>query len=234
MMRIAVLISGNGSNLAAIHHAILHKQLQASIEVVLSSNESARGLQYATSVGLRTITLPYTSTTCRKEYSKKLRDLLKPFSLDWVVLAGFMRIITEPLLSEFKDTIINMHPSLLPLYPGLHTHEKALAARDKIHGSTIHLVNAKLDDGPIIAQAIVPVEPEDNPERLALRVKKSEWQLYPRVLELIATKKIKVEAGIIKNIYDCSETISTFTFPHWNNLHDFDATVLQSVGCSSS
>lgn len=188
---IAVLISGNGTNLQAIIDAIACHQLPAKISLVLSDRETAFGLTRAKQAGITTIVSKPQDYSSKEEFDTALKTILDDYHPDLIVLAGFMRILGKPFVQHFKGRIINIHPALLPAYKGLHTHQKVLAAKEKIHGTTIHFVTASLDDGPIIAQAKLAIQSEDTAESLKNRVQKLEHIAYPEVIRWFAEKKLQ-------------------------------------------
>ncbi len=182
--RVAILISGRGSNMAAILDAADAGKWPCTFGLVLSNKASAAGLQTAQERGIATAAVdhrPY-GRARRAEYDTELVRILREHRIDWVVLAGFMRILSSVFIEAFEGRILNIHPSLLPLYPGLHTHQRALDAGDDEHGCTVHLVDASLDGGPILAQARVPILEGDTPDSLADRVLVQEHRLYPAVV----------------------------------------------------
>jgi phosphoribosylglycinamide formyltransferase-1 len=181
--RVAILISGRGSNMAAILDAAQAQGWDAEF-FVLSNKPEAAGLELAASRGIETDALdhrPY-GRARRSEFDAALAARLQRAEIDWVVLAGFMRILGPNFVQPFAGRIVNIHPSLLPKYPGLRTHERALEAGDAEHGCTVHLVDDSLDGGPVLAQARVPVQPGDDPDALAARVLVQEHRLYPAVV----------------------------------------------------
>lgn len=179
--KLVVLISGRGSNFAAILNAIRTKKLAAEIAAVISNNSQAAGLIVAKEAGIPIEILPANSLS-RESYDEQLGDCIEQYAPDLIVLAGFMRILGPTLVNRFSNKIINIHPSLLPKYPGLHTHAQVIANRDTHHGATVHYVTEALDAGPIIAQRQLTVSPHDTPESVAARVLKLEHELYPEVI----------------------------------------------------
>jgi formyltetrahydrofolate-dependent phosphoribosylglycinamide formyltransferase len=183
--RVAVLISGRGSNLASLDAACAGEAYPAEIVLVLSNRADAGGLKLA-SVTARSVIdhRPYGKD--RIAHEQEIQKALEIHRVDLVCLAGYMRQLTPWLVERWRGRMLNIHPSLLPAFPGLHTHARALAAGVKLHGCTVHLVTEALDEGPIVAQASVPVLPDDNEERLAARVLAQEHLLYPAALALVA------------------------------------------------
>jgi phosphoribosylglycinamide formyltransferase 1 len=187
--RVGILISGSGSNMHAIVKASRASDYPAEIVCVASNKPEAGGLKIAAAEGIATLVVNHKDYATREAFDAALNAYLQAQQLDIIVCAGFMRIMTPVLIAPWAGRMINIHPSLLPLYKGLHTHERALAAGDKAHGCTVHYVTAELDDGPIIAQARVRVLPSDTPETLAARVLVEEHKLYPQALAKVALSK---------------------------------------------
>lgn len=190
-LNIAVLISGNGSNLQALIDAI-SAGLPAKIKVVISNRAQAYGLERAKRAGIATHVISQSDYPDRCSYDKALRDRIDHYQPQLILLAGFMRILSAEFVKHFKNRIINIHPSLLPKYPGLHTHEAVLAAGDSEHGATVHLVNEELDSGPIIAYASLSINNLDDAEKVKLKVHTLEHRLYPYVLKLWAEGRLRV------------------------------------------
>ncbi len=177
--RLAILISGRGSNLQAFIDACASGTLAAQISLVISNNPGAAGLQRAAHAGLTTRCIDHRDYSTREEFDRELVHELHAHAVDLVVLAGFMRILTPVLIEPFIGRLLNIHPSLLPKYPGLHTHQRALDAGDKDAGATVHFVTQQLDGGPPVLQARVPVVPGDTADTLAARVSAQEHSIYP-------------------------------------------------------
>lgn len=188
--RIAVLISGTGSNLQALIQAQQAGKLAVEFSVVLSNRADAKGLAYAAAAGIPTVVVNHTQYNDRESFDAAMVAALEPYTIDTVVLAGFMRILTPVFVDHFAGRLLNIHPSLLPLYRGLHTHRRALENGDKEHGCSIHFVSNVLDGGPVIAQAIVPIHAQDNEDVLAQRVHNVEHLLYPKVLQWRALEQL--------------------------------------------
>jgi phosphoribosylglycinamide formyltransferase-1 len=183
--RIAVLISGRGSNLQSIIDAIEARRLHATIAVVVSNPADAPGLQRARDAGIDAVHLSPGLYPDRDAYDRALADLLMARGVALVCLAGFMRLVGRPLLDAFPNRILNVHPSLLPSFPGLEAQRQALVHGVRVTGATVHLVNAALDAGPIVLQAAVPVLDTDQVETLAARVLVEEHRLYPEAIALV-------------------------------------------------
>lgn len=180
--RLAILISGRGSNMVALAEAAREPGYPAKPVLVVSNRADAAGLAQAAAMGMHAVALPHRDYATRAAFDDALSDLLRAHAIDLIALAGFMRILTPGFIARWPGRILNIHPSLLPLYPGLDTHARALAAGDREAGCTVHVVTAHLDDGPILAQARVPILPGDTPDTLAARVLAQEHRLYPRAL----------------------------------------------------
>jgi phosphoribosylglycinamide formyltransferase 1 len=196
MQRLVVLISGGGSNMLALARACQEEAWPAKIVCVASSRADAAGLPKAKSLGLATQVLTPSDGETRAEYDQRLGDFVGAFQPDWVVLAGFMRILSAEFVARFSGKIINIHPSLLPAFPGLHTHRRALEAKVARHGATVHFVTPELDAGPVIAQSDLEVLPEDTESGLAARVLQLEHQLYPKALRMLLNGEVQFEARI--------------------------------------
>jgi phosphoribosylglycinamide formyltransferase-1 len=182
MRSIVILISGRGSNMAAI----LDAKLPLEVKAVISNKACAAGLDTARQAGIATRVVEHKNFPTREAFDDALLTSISEFNPDLVVLAGFMRILTPGFIERLQGRIVNIHPSLLPAFPGLDTHEQALAAGVKIHGATVHIVTPQLDHGPILAQAAVPVLSDDTADSLAARVLAQEHFLYPAVLKKFA------------------------------------------------
>lgn len=193
MLRAAVLISGNGTNLQALMDAVESGKLPIKICVVASNKADAYGLKRAKLANIPTFTLTHQGFLHREAYDMALLQCLERYQPDCIILAGFMRILGEQFIQRFQHRIFNIHPSLLPKYPGLHTHEKALAAKDTHHGVTVHMVTKELDAGAIIAQADVAIESDDTPVTLQQKIHALEHRLYPEVIRLYALNQLKIQ-----------------------------------------
>jgi phosphoribosylglycinamide formyltransferase-1 len=191
-LRIGVLISGNGSNLQALIDAASHQDYPATIAVVIANRPDAYGLTRAKEAGIPALTLSHKDYEGRGPFERALTDALEAQGVELVCLAGFMRLLTAGFVTRWHNRLINIHPSLLPAYKGLDTHARALEAGEKEAGCTVHFVRAGLDDGPIILQARVPVEPGDTPETLAKRVLTQEHRLYPEAVRALAEGRVNV------------------------------------------
>lgn len=191
-LSIAVLISGNGSNLQAILNAIQYDHLPIRINAVISNNPNAYGLERAKKAHIPTYVLSQQEFTSRDHYDAALSTCLANCSPDLIVLAGFMRILGKSIIYKFENRIINIHPSLLPKYPGLNTHLQVIENQDSEHGCSIHFVDEHLDAGPLIAQVSLKVSKADNVATLKQKVHQAEYFLYPTVLNWFANKRIDI------------------------------------------
>ena len=189
---LGVLISGNGSNLQAIIDAIEEKQLDAVIRVVVSNREEAFGLVRARKHNIPTEVLDHRKFSSREAYDQALVDILKARQVELVILAGFMRLLSPVFVSSYSNRIMNIHPALLPAFPGLHVQRKALEHGTRFSGCTVHFVNEGCDEGPIIIQAVVPVFPDDTEESLSARILKEEHRIYPRAIQLYSEGRLRV------------------------------------------
>jgi phosphoribosylglycinamide formyltransferase 1 len=190
--RVAVLISGRGSNMRALVEAARDPSYPAEIVAVVSNKADAAGLDFARDNGIRAFVISHKNYDSREAFDRALNTYLQELNIDLVACAGFMRVMTPEILDHWKGRMINIHPSLLPAYKGLHTHERALADGAKEHGATVHFVTNELDGGPIIAQARVPVLPMDTAETLAARVLQVEHALYVEALaKVLVTKALQ-------------------------------------------
>lgn len=192
MKKIVILISGRGSNMQAIVDASLNEQWSAQIAAVISNRADATGLEYAASKGIPTAVVVSKEFSSREAFDAALQLKIDEFTPDLVVLAGFMRILTPGFVDHYAGRMLNIHPSLLPSFVGLHTHQQALDAGVKVHGATVHFVTAELDHGPIIAQATVPVHHDDTEESLAKRVLAQEHIIYPRAVRQFIEDKVSI------------------------------------------
>ena len=190
-IKVAVLISGNGTNLQALIDACREPSYPAEIVLVISNKANAKGISRAREAGITTRIVDHTNYRSREEFDTELSMILSNSKCKLLCLAGFMRILSESFVNTWPNSILNIHPSLLPSFPGTKTHERALEAGVKVSGCTLHFVTAELDAGPIIGQAAVPVLDNDTPKTLANRVLIEEHKLYALGLELVANKILK-------------------------------------------
>jgi phosphoribosylglycinamide formyltransferase-1 len=193
--RVAVLISGRGSNMASLIAAAKAPAYPAEISLVVASRADAAGLARAAAEGIPTATIAARNFVDKASFEAALDTRLAAEGIELICLAGFMRVLSPAFVERWRDRIINIHPSLLPAFAGLDTHARAIAARATQHGCTVHFVSAGVDEGPVIAQAVVPVLAGDTPEELAARVLAEEHRLYPEVLALVASGRARVIDG---------------------------------------
>lgn len=198
MKNIVILISGRGSNMEAVVRAAQAEQWPARIAAVISNRADAQGLVFAAEHGIATAVVANKDYASRELFDAALQAVIDGFAPDLVVLAGFMRILTPPFVEHYAGRMLNIHPSLLPLFPGMATHRQALAAGVTEHGATVHFVTAELDHGPAVASAIVPVLPGDTEDSLSARVLVQEHLLYPRAIRLFIDDKLSVEHGQVR------------------------------------
>ena len=197
-LALVVLISGNGSNLQAIIDAIKEQGLRAEVRAVISNNSDAYGLSRARNAGIAAEVLDHRNFPSREAYDQELQLLIDRYQPDLVVLAGFMRILTEEFVNHYHGRMLNIHPSLLPKYQGLNTHQRVLEAGDNVHGVSVHFVTPELDGGPVILQAEVPVHPGDSPDDLAQRVHQQEHVIYPLVIRWFIEKRLVLEGETVR------------------------------------
>lgn len=187
--RLVILISGRGSNMRSIIEAINHQQLDATVAAVISNRPDAAGLEYASSQSIPTKTVDHKAFADRGSFDKALAKQIDEFNPDYVILAGFMRILTAEFVEHYQNKLINIHPSLLPKFKGLDTHQRAIDAGEQEHGASVHFVTAELDDGPVIMQAKVKVMADDSAQTLAARVLEQEHQLYPAAIQKLVNSQ---------------------------------------------
>ena len=198
MKNIVILISGRGSNMEAVVRAAQAEQWPARIAAVISNRADAQGLVFAAEHGIATAVVANKDYASREQFDAALQAVIDGFAPDLVVLAGFMRILTPPFVEHYAGRMLNIHPSLLPLFPGMATHRQALEAGVTEHGATVHFVTAELDHGPVVASATVPVLPGDTEDSLSARVLVQEHLLYPRAIRLFIDDKLSVEHGQVR------------------------------------
>ena len=198
--RCVVLISGRGSNLSAILQAMQSPEYPAAIVGVISNKAEAPGLQLARDAGIAVSVVPSADYADRVSYDRALQAAVDAYAPDLVVLAGFMRILTPAFVAHYAGRMINIHPSLLPSFTGLHTHQRALDAGVRLHGCTVHFVTAELDHGPIIAQAAVPVCDGDDARSLAARVLAAEHELYPSAVRWFAEDRLRIDGQCVRTV----------------------------------
>ena len=198
MKNIVILISGRGSNMEAIVRTLAEERWPARIAAVISNRADAAGLAFAAAHGIETAVVPNKDYASRAEFDAALQAVIDRYQPDLVVLAGFMRILTAPFVAHYAGRMLNIHPSLLPLFPGLVTHAQALAAGVKEHGATVHFVTAELDHGPMVAQAAVPVLPDDTVDTLSARVLAQEHIIYPRAVRWFVEDRLTIAQDAVQ------------------------------------
>jgi len=191
---VVVLISGSGSNLQALIDSIAHDGNPARIAAVISNRADAYGLERAKQAGIATAVLDHKQFDGREAFDAALVEAIDAFNPQLVVLAGFMRILTPGFVHHYTGRLLNIHPSLLPKYKGLHTHQRALEAGDSEHGCSVHFVSEELDGGPLVVQAVVPVQSDDSPTSLAQRVHEQEHVIYPLAVRWFAEGRLQLAA----------------------------------------
>ncbi|MCE7029071.1 phosphoribosylglycinamide formyltransferase [Jiella avicenniae] len=193
--RIAVLISGRGSNMGAIIAACMDPDFPGEVKLVIANRPDAAGLETARRYGIPAHAIDQKAYDSREAHERAVLDVLEAAQPDVVCLAGYMRLLTDDFVRRFEGRMINIHPSLLPLFPGLDTHARALSAGMRIHGCTVHYVTERMDEGPIIAQAAIAVEPGDTAEKLAERLLRAEHRLYPHALKMVLDGEVRMVNG---------------------------------------
>jgi len=198
MKNIVILISGRGSNMEAIVRALEAERWPARIAAVISNKPDAQGLAFAQAHGIPTAVVPSKAFATRDAFDAVLQETIDGYEADLVVLAGFMRILTAPFVEHYAGRMLNIHPSLLPLFPGLHTHRQALEAGVAEHGATVHFVTAELDHGPSVLQARISVLPGDTETALAERLLEKEHVIYPQAVRLFVEDRLRIEDGEVR------------------------------------
>jgi phosphoribosylglycinamide formyltransferase 1 len=197
MKRIVILISGRGSNMEAIVRGCAERAWPAIVAAVVSNRGQAAGLAFATERGIATGVVDHRTFASRDEFDAALAAAIDAHAPDLVVLAGFMRILGPEFVRRFEGRLLNIHPSLLPAFPGLHTHRRVLEAGCKVSGATVHFVTADLDHGPIVMQSVVPVLPGDTEDSLATRVLATEHRIYPISVEWFVRDRLRIQHGVV-------------------------------------
>jgi len=195
---LGVLASGSGSNLQAILDESAAGRLDARVAVVVSDNPAARALQRAREAGAAAELADFSASPSRETHDGRMIEVLRRHGVDTVVLAGYMRLVSPAILRAFPERVINIHPALLPSFPGLHVHPRVLAQGAKFSGCTVHFVDAGVDTGPIIIQAVVPVRDDDTPDTLAARVLREEHRIYPQALQYLAEGRVRIEGHRVR------------------------------------
>lgn len=197
-LKLGVLASGGGTNLQSIIDQCQQQKIDAEIVLVLCNNPDAGALQRAEKAGLRNVCINHRNFSDRQSFDQTVVAALQEAGVELVVLAGFMRIISEVFVAAFPQRIINIHPALLPAFPGLHVQKKALEYGARFAGCTVHFVDTGVDTGPIIIQAVVPILDEDTEETLSARILQQEHQIYPKAIQLIAEKRVKIDGRRVR------------------------------------
>lgn len=197
-LALGVLISGGGTNLQAIIDAIERGELPACIRLVISNRADAYGLVRARNHKLPTVVIPHTDFPSREDFDRRMLELLKQRGVELVVLAGFMRLLSSVFVRAFRHRILNIHPALLPAFPGLHAPRQALEHGVRISGATVHFVDEEMDHGPIIMQAAVPVYADDTEARLRARILRQEHRIYPAAIKLFAEGEVQVAGRTVR------------------------------------
>lgn len=197
-LQLAVLISGRGSNMAAIARACISGEINARIRVVISDVPGVAGLTAAHDLGIKAVAVPWQGAGNREAFERALSEAIDERGVDLVVLAGFMRILSPQFATRYAGRMLNIHPSLLPKYTGLHTHRRVLEAGDTEHGASVHFVTPELDGGPLILQSKVPVLAGDTEATLAARVQITEHVIYPQVIGMVADGRLAWDEGHVR------------------------------------
>lgn len=196
-LKVGVLISGRGSNLQALIDACAAETFPAEIALVLSNTADAAGLRRAEAKGVATAVIDHKAYDDRESFEDAMQEALTGAGVELICLAGFMRLLTDGFVSRWRDRLINIHPSLLPAFRGLNVHDRVLDYGARFSGCTVHFVRAAMDDGPIIAQAVVPVLQDDDADSLAARILTHEHRIYPLVVSMIAQSRVRVTDDIV-------------------------------------
>jgi phosphoribosylglycinamide formyltransferase-1 len=212
-LRLGVLVSGSGSNLQAILDACAERRIPAEVAVVICNVAEARALQRARDARVPAVVLPHQEHKTREDYDARVVAELRARGAEVICLAGFMRIVTSVLLSAFPHRVLNIHPSLLPAFPGMHGVRQALRAGVRVSGCTVHFVDEGTDSGPIVIQAAVPVLDGDTEESLAARILAQEHRIYPRAIQLVAEGRVQIDGRRVRIAGARAETAATFSSP---------------------
>jgi phosphoribosylglycinamide formyltransferase-1 len=204
---IVILISGRGSNMQALVEASAHERWNARIAAVISNRPDAAGLAYARERGVPTQVVDHKAFASRSEFEARLREVIDAEQPHIVALAGFMRVLGADFVQHYAGRLVNIHPSLLPAFPGLDTHRRAIEAGCKVAGATVHWVTAEVDHGPILAQAVVPVLPDDTPEVLAERVLRKEHLLYPMAVRWMVDEQLRLDQGVLRHVHGAAQCL---------------------------
>jgi phosphoribosylglycinamide formyltransferase-1 len=199
MKRIVILISGRGSNMEAIVRRCASDRWPAQIAAVIANRPQAAGIAFAREHGIATAVVDHHAFASRDTFDAALAEAIDAHRPDLVVLAGFMRILGDAFVRRYEGRMLNIHPSLLPAFPGLHTHRRALEAGCKASGATVHFVTPQLDHGPIVMQSVVPVLPDDSDQSLAARVLATEHRIYPQAVQWFVSGQLRIEGGVVRH-----------------------------------
>lgn len=205
--RIVILISGRGSNMQAIVARCAEQQWPARVAAVVSNRADAAGLRFAAARGIGTAVVDHRAYATRDRFDQELASVVDSFDPDLLLLAGFMRVLGSGFVQRYQSRMLNIHPSLLPAFTGLHTHRRALQAGCKAAGATVHFVTTELDHGPIVMQGVVPVYPGDDEETLSQRVLATEHVIYPIAVRWFVEGKLRIEAGIVSHSDGASQVL---------------------------
>jgi phosphoribosylglycinamide formyltransferase-1 len=200
MKNIVILISGRGSNMEAIVRSCAAESWPARVAAVVSNRADAEGLDFARQHGIATAVVDHRAFASREQFDTELATVVASFAPDLLLLAGFMRILGAAFVRPFEGRMLNVHPSLLPLFPGLHTHQRALDAGCKVAGATVHFVTPELDHGPIVMQSVVPVLAGDDAKALAQRVLATEHVIYPRAVRWFVQQQLHTQGGVVAHL----------------------------------
>ena len=207
MKRIVILISGRGSNMEAIVRRCAEERWPARIAAVIANRPQAAGLQFAREHGISTALVDHQRFSTREAFDTSLAEAIDAHRPDLLVLAGFMRILGDAFVRRYEGRMLNIHPSLLPAFPGLHTHRRALEAGCKASGATVHFVTPQLDHGPIVMQSVVPVLPDDNEASLATRVLATEHRIYPQSVQWFVRGELVIGGGTVRHAGGASQLL---------------------------
>ena len=207
MKRIVILISGRGSNMQAIVERCVAQGWPAEVVAVLSNRPDAAGLAWAAGQGIATVVVDHNTFALREDFDRALAEAIDAQAPDLLLLAGFMRVLGADFVRRYEGRFLNIHPSLLPSFPGLHTHRRALEAGTKAAGATVHFVTPQLDHGPIVMQSVVPVRAADDEHALAARVLATEHVIYPQAVRWFVEGKLRVTAGLVRHADGASQVL---------------------------
>jgi phosphoribosylglycinamide formyltransferase-1 len=205
MKSIVILISGRGSNMEAIVHGCAAEAWPARVAAVISNRADAAGLQFAASQGIATAVVEHRAFAVREAFDDALATAIDEHAPDLVVLAGFMRILGPAFVQRYAGRLLNIHPSLLPMFPGLHTHRRAIDAGCKLAGATVHFVTPELDHGPIVIQSVVPLLPGDDAQALGARVLATEHRIYPLAVRWYVEGALHIHRGVVRQVQGASQ-----------------------------